>query len=94
MEKKPQSTGIPCPRKGCAGELVEKKTRRGKVFWGCNTYPDCEYATWDRPLNSACAKCGARPVFQKIYRGGRPGPLYCASCDAKFGEEDLIQNAG
>ena len=94
VEKKPQSTGIPCPRKGCAGELVEKKTRRGKVFWGCNAYPDCEYATWDRPLNSACTKCGARPVFQKIYRGGRPGPLYCASCDAKFGEEDLIQNAG
>jgi len=42
-------TGVTCPDCG-EGELVERKTRRGKTFWGCERYPECKYATWDDPM--------------------------------------------
>ena len=56
-ENKPKDTGIGCPK--CAeGLIIEKRTRRGKIFWGCNRYPDCDFATWYEPLNQKCADCG------------------------------------
>ena len=87
----PITTGVHCPRPGCDGELVEKKTRKGKTFYGCNKFPACDYATWDRPLEYSCPSCGARPLFEKIYRGGRPGPIYCPACKGEYKEEDLMQ---
>ena len=45
-----------CPK--CSGKIVEKKTRRGKVFYGCNNYPKCKYALWDKPTGKVCDKCG------------------------------------
>ena len=45
-----------CPK--CGGKIVEKKTRRGKVFYGCNNYPKCKYALWDKPTGKVCDKCG------------------------------------
>ena len=48
-----------CPVKGCEGELIEKKSRRGKIFYGCNRFPACDFATWDKPVNKACPACGA-----------------------------------
>src|SRR5690606_19260572 len=44
-------TGVQCPECN-QGELVEKRTRRGKTFWSCERYPDCKYATWDNPLKA------------------------------------------
>lgn len=44
-----------CPK--CGGKIVEKKTRRGKVFYGCNNYPKCKYALWDKPTGKVCDKC-------------------------------------
>ncbi|HLA40736.1 MAG TPA: type I DNA topoisomerase [Candidatus Glassbacteria bacterium] len=89
------TTGVRCPREGCDGELVEKKTKRGKTFYSCNRFPTCNYATWDRPLEYSCPSCGARPVFEKIYRGGKTGPVYCPSCKGQFKEEDLMkENSG
>jgi DNA topoisomerase-1 len=43
-----KSIGIPCPK--CSGELVERKTKRGKIFYGCSNYPQCDFATWQKPL--------------------------------------------
>jgi len=85
---KPLTTGIACPRKGCKGELAHKTTRRGKVFFGCTRYPDCDFATWDRPLDQACPDCGARPLYEKTPRN-RAGYLYCSSCKGKFSKDDL-----
>ncbi|HSO18992.1 MAG TPA: type I DNA topoisomerase, partial [Desulfosarcina sp.] len=49
-----KSTGVACPEPGCDGEIVEKSSKRGKVFFGCNRYPKCAFATWDRPVATAC----------------------------------------
>jgi len=49
-------TGVKCPR--CGGDIVEKKTRKGRTFYGCANYPDCEFATWNKPLPKPCPNCG------------------------------------
>ncbi len=57
---KPKGTGVVCP--ACReGELTEKKSRFGKIFYSCNRYPKCKYAVWDPPVAEACPKC-AHPV--------------------------------
>ncbi|MDY0162535.1 type I DNA topoisomerase [Desulfobotulus sp.] len=58
-------TGVACPQEGCTGELVERKSRRGKVFYGCNRYPDCNYALWDKPVPEACPECGHPFLVEK-----------------------------
>jgi DNA topoisomerase-1 len=53
----PKGTGVTCPKCG-QGELVQKRTRRGKVFYSCNRYPDCDMAVWSMPLPDPCPNCG------------------------------------
>ncbi|MFZ5568834.1 MAG: type I DNA topoisomerase [Thermodesulfobacteriota bacterium] len=60
-----KTTGVHCPEKGCSGELVERKSKRGTVFYGCNRYPECTFATWDKPVNETCPVCGASFLVEK-----------------------------
>ena len=43
---------VPCPEPGCDGQIVERQSKRGKIFYGCNRYPDCKFATWDKPIGA------------------------------------------
>ena len=52
-----RSTGVKCPKCG-EGMIVEKKSTYGKIFFGCNRYPDCSYALWDEPTGNKCPECG------------------------------------
>jgi DNA topoisomerase-1 len=55
--EKPVDTGVTCPE--CKkGTLVQRKSRYGKLFYSCNTYPDCKYAVWNPPVNEPCPQCG------------------------------------
>ncbi len=55
---RPLGLGVRCPEDGGLGELVERRSKRGKVFYSCNRYPECEYATWDRPVpDRPCPAC-------------------------------------
>ncbi len=56
--KPPQPTSVHCPREGCEGEIVERHSRKGRVFYGCSTYPKCDYSMWDYPVSYPCPKCG------------------------------------
>ena len=61
-----KTMGVRCPK--CQGEIVERRTKRGKVFYGCENYPACEFVTWDTPLQETCKSCGsfmARHSFKK-----------------------------
>jgi DNA topoisomerase-1 len=61
---KPKALGITCP--ACReGEIMEKKSRYGKVFYSCNRYPKCKYALWDQPVAEPCPKCGFPLVVEK-----------------------------
>ena len=53
-------TGVKCPQ--CGGDLVEKRTRKRRTFYGCASYPDCEFAVWQRPVSESCPKCGGLMV--------------------------------
>jgi len=63
--EKPKDTGIPCPECG-NGTFLEKKSRRGKVFYSCSAYPKCKNALWNKPIDQPCPKCGAPFVTEKI----------------------------
>ncbi|MCK4744467.1 type I DNA topoisomerase [Candidatus Parcubacteria bacterium] len=59
-----KSTGVKCPQCG-KGEIVEKKSKRGKTFYACDQYPDCKNAYWSKPTGDKCPKCGSLMVFVK-----------------------------
>jgi DNA topoisomerase-1 len=61
---KQKSTGVLCPKDD--GDIVERKSRRGKVFFGCANYPDCDFTLWNRPLPEKCPECGALFLVEKI----------------------------
>jgi DNA topoisomerase-1 len=60
-----QSIGMQCPEDGCEGDIVEKRSRRGKVFYGCNRYPECTFATWDKPIAKPCPICNKPYLVEK-----------------------------
>jgi len=83
---KPISTGIPCPADGCTGTLVEKRSGKGKVFFGCSQYPSCKFATWYRPVQKTCEKCGY-PFLERHASKKKGEYLQCPKCKATFEEE-------
>jgi DNA topoisomerase-1 len=62
---KAQSTGVHCPEEGCGGDIVQKISKRGKVFYSCDRYPKCTFAIWDKPVNKPCPDCGAPFLVEK-----------------------------
>ncbi|MBQ3604009.1 MAG: type I DNA topoisomerase [Clostridia bacterium] len=60
-----QETNATCPK--CGGKIIEKRSRKGHTFFGCEAWPKCDFATWDKPTNEACPNCG-KTLFKK--RGG------------------------
>ncbi|KAA6183865.1 type I DNA topoisomerase [Thiohalocapsa marina] len=63
--EKPEDTGVTCPQCG-KGTLQKKKSRRGKIFYSCSTYPKCDYALWNEPLNEPCPSCGWPVLTLKV----------------------------
>ena len=57
--------GIKCP-KCIEGDLAERRTKRGKSFWGCVRYPACDFSTWNRPVPDTCAECGWIGMEKKV----------------------------
>ncbi|MFA6109235.1 MAG: type I DNA topoisomerase [Candidatus Latescibacterota bacterium] len=80
---KPLRLGISCPEEGCAGQLVEKQSRKGKVFYGCDQYPNCKFASWDKPVAQSCTHCEAPLLYEKSSRSG-PTALYCRVCEHQY----------
>ena len=69
--------GVPCPEPGCGGDIIERHTRRGRVFYGCSNYPTCRFASWDRPLAEQCPECGG---LQAALGGRHAGQVRCTAC--------------
>ncbi len=60
-----EDTGVSCPEKTCDGAIIQKRSKRGKVFYGCNRFPDCTFALWDKPVPTSCPKCSAPFLLEK-----------------------------
>ena len=81
---KPFTLGIPCPKCG-QGELAEKKSRRGKIFYSCTRWPDCDFALWDKPVAKACPNGDSPLMVEKTFKSGVT--LVCPKCRAKVAVE-------
>lgn len=74
-------TGGFCPK--CGGKMLAKKSKKGKPFFGCENYKDCNYMTWDTPIPETCPNCG-KTLFKKA---GKKGKIYCANEGCGFEKE-------
>jgi DNA topoisomerase-1 len=63
-----QTTGVKCPEENCTGELVQKISKKGKVFFSCSTFPECKFATWDKPVPQKCPQCNKPFLLEKKTR--------------------------
>jgi DNA topoisomerase-1 len=87
---KQKSTGVLCPKDG--GDIVERKSRRGKVFFGCANYPDCEFTLWNRPVAEKCPDCGAPFLVEKVTkRHGRQ--LVCNNDECSYVRSEELATA-
>ena len=73
-----EKIGMSCTKDDCKGDIVIKKSRRGKVFYGCNEYPDCDVVFWNKPIQKPCPECAAPVVLEKTTK--------------KYGTERYCQN--
>ena len=85
---KQKSTGVACPKDG--GDIVERKSRRGKVFYGCANYPDCDFTLWNKPVAEKCPDCGTPFLVEKITKKhGRQLVCNNDDCDYERQAEEL-----
>jgi DNA topoisomerase-1 len=77
-----EKTGISCPR--CGGIVVERRSQRGRRFYGCSNYPECSFSTWDEPSSLSCPDCGNFLVYTR-----RGKQLLCPTCDKRWEESEL-----
>lgn len=85
-----RSTGVKCPKCG-EGVIVEKKSKYGKVFFGCNKYPNCSYALWDEPTGNTCPECGEL-LLKKNTKNGLFEVCSNRTCSFKRSMEDIAES--
>lgn len=74
-----KNTGVTCPT--ChEGKIIERRSKKGRIFYGCDRYPDCEFVSWDKPVEQPCPKCGAMLVEKRNKSGTF---VQCVACDFK-----------
>lgn len=72
IKKFVQEIGVKCPK--CDGDVIVRKTKKGRIFYGCSNYPDCDFVSWNEPVNEKCPLCG-EILYKK--KGKKP-TLFCA----------------
>jgi DNA topoisomerase-1 len=86
---KHKTTGVSCPK--CSGQIVERRSKRGKIFYGCSQYPDCDFVLWNKPVPEHCPECDA--PFTVVKTTKRTGPIrFCNNEGCKF-KESLPESA-
>ena len=87
---KPVTLGIKCPEENCKGEIVQRRSRRGKIFYGCSAYPDCKFVLWNRPVAEPCPSCQAAFIVDRTARGRHWRECARATCDWKSEVETTV----
>jgi len=78
-----EKIGVTCPKDG--GDIVERKTRKGRIFYGCNQYPNCDFTSWKRPLPKPCPHCQGMLVI------ANKREAQCLDCEETFALEEFVQ---
>jgi len=87
---KPYPLGVKCPVEGCDGEIVEKRSKKGRLFYGCSRYPDCRFASWNKPVAVTCPECGCPTLIES--KDG--GSYSCPRCKHEFEREEVEKVGG
>ena len=70
--------GVKCPK--CSGDVIRRKSKRGRVFYGCKNYPSCDFVSWDEPMNDKCPNCG-----EILYKKNTKKPkIYCQNKECGY----------
>jgi len=77
-----ETIDVSCPE--CGGNVVSRRTKKGRKFYGCQNYPDCSFVSWDKPTNHDCPRCGTRMVEKTSRHGTR---LVCPNKECKYVEK-------
>src|SRR5689334_8107135 len=78
---KQKTIGVKCPN--CSeGEIIERRSKRGKTFYGCNRYPECDFVAWGKPLPEKCPECGGSYLIEKYLKAG--AFAQCPNAECKF----------
>ncbi|WP_309121298.1 type I DNA topoisomerase [Paenibacillus sp.] len=79
-----KDVGVTCPK--CKkGRIVERRSKRGRVFYGCDAYPECDFVSWDQPVSDPCPDCGAMLVKKRTRNGN---VIQCTACTHKQEEQE------
>jgi DNA topoisomerase-1 len=85
---KQNTIGVSCPN--CQeGEIVERRSKRGKTFYGCNRYPDCDFVAWGKPIPEKCPECGGSYLIEKYLKAGPVAQ--CPNNECKFKRPLLVE---
>jgi DNA topoisomerase-1 len=78
---RPYPIGVLCPKDG--GKIIERRSKRGRSFYGCSNYPNCDFATWSKPVATVCPQC-ANPYVEERYTQSRGAFLRCPKCKTEL----------
>ena len=76
-----EKIGVACPTCG-VGDVIEKRSKKGRKFYGCSRYPECDFTSWDKPTGKACTNCGG-VLVEKVNKA-----IVCNNCHTRFAKED------
>ncbi|GAA0122107.1 MULTISPECIES: type I DNA topoisomerase [Clostridium] len=79
---------VPCPK--CGGKILEKRSRKGNKFYGCSSYPECDFVSWFEPTSEKCPQCGE--IMVKRYTKTKGDYLECINKECKYKKEENMQN--
>jgi DNA topoisomerase I len=89
---KQKTIGVRCPN--CSeGEIVERRSKRGRTFYGCNRYPECDFVAWGKPLQEKCPDCGSSYLIEKFLKAGAVAQCPNAECKYKHPIEALQESS-
>jgi DNA topoisomerase-1 len=80
---RPYPIGMACPQPGCNGKIIERRSKRGRTFYGCSNYPTCNFVSWNKPIAKPCPNCGHN-FLEERYTQNEGAHLRCPKCKTKF----------
>jgi DNA topoisomerase-1 len=80
---RPYPIGVACPLPNCGGKIIERRSKRGRTFYGCSNYPACNFVSWNKPVARPCPNCGNN-YLEERYTQAEGAHLRCPQCKEKF----------
>ncbi len=89
---KQKTIGVPCPN--CSeGQIVERRSKRGRTFYGCNRYPECDFVAWGKPMAEKCPECGSSYLIEKYLKAGPVAQCPNPECKYKHPLEVVAESS-